>query len=72
MLKDRIILIEKEIEHLKHTASECYLKMIQSPPETTALRQFGEMKQYETIKEKLYGLIMDRDIVKSLIEQSKE
>ena len=66
MLKDRIILIEKEIEHLKQTASECYLKMIQSPV------AYYDLKQYETIKEKLYGLIMDRDIVKSLIEQGKE
>ena len=67
MLKDRIVLIEKEIEKTKHSAAECYMLMVSNGKEINP--ESTTYQNYEVLKQHLHNLLMDRDIIKQLLEQ---
>ena len=65
MLKDRLVLVVNEIAKTKGDAANAYLVAVRSG-------RVEDTTEYDGLKERLYNLIMDRDIVEQLIAAGHE
>jgi len=70
MLKDRRILVEKELNKTRADAAIVYMDMMRS--EITNYDGFRLDETYQDLKERITDLTIDLSVINSLIEQGHE
>ena len=70
MLKDRRILVERELNRAKADASIVYMDMMRS--EITNYDGFRLDETYQDLKDRITDLTIDLSVINSLIEQGHE
>lgn len=81
MLKDRLLLVEKEVTRLKNECGKLYLDLItnrSAPDDASAIGHKGERTayypriKYEDLRSKLSDLMTEIEIIKQMISDGHE
>ena len=69
MLKDRRVLVERELKRARQDAATVYMDMIRSMPNYDSHRL---SETYQDLKDRIANLTIDLDVIDALIEQGHE
>ena len=69
MLKDRRVLVERELNRARQDAATVYMDMIRSMPSYDSHRISAT---YQDLKDRIANLTIDLNIIDTLIEQGHE